>query len=591
MKSITSLNKSSIWLTKLAIIVQMVSLIACTCDEKVNTTEAEQWARKTLENLTLEKKAAQLICVDISGIYLPEDDPRFRLWLDLAGRYGIGSFVIYGGSPVYVANLLNRLQKEADLPLLFSADFEGGPGQQVTGASEFPANMAFAAINDVDLMYRAARIMAEEGRAMGIHLTYTPVADINISPDNPGESVRSFGGNLEIMRNLLKSYVRGYNEAGMLTTAKHFPGRGGMKRFADYPGFTYLDVTADDFEKYELKAFKYAVDAGVNFIMTEHIAVPAITGGSKMPASVEPLLVKGIIRNKLEFKGIITTDDLWYDNVTARFGKEEIAVRSLEAGHDILLKPKDPVATIKAVVDAVKNGRIREAQIDSSVFKLLVRKAMLGLHKNRFVDVDKCPGIVGTVAHQQVVQEVADRSVTLLKNDGIFPLTRWDSGRTIHITIQKTDDNPAAKELSNRMADSFDGITNFSVKPGLEKADYENIKMAANEADLIILSLFVQRERYIDNAPLTGDNIRLIQSIINARPGKVIAVSYGNPYIINKIGDVSAFLTCYGEGGWYGNQTVYFNSIIRILKGQLIPAGKLPVLVAPEYPIGFGLTY
>jgi hypothetical protein len=149
------------------------------------------WVAKTLAGLPLERKIAQFITADVSGGYLPDDDPRLARWLSLARDHGLGMFVFYGGTPRDVARLLNRLQRAAEIPLLISADFEGGPGQQVTGASEYPANMAFAAAGDEGLMYRAAAAAAVEGRAMGIHLTYTPVCDIAWRPDNPAESVRS----------------------------------------------------------------------------------------------------------------------------------------------------------------------------------------------------------------------------------------------------------------------------------------------------------------------------------------------------------------------------------------------------------------
>jgi len=429
--------------------------------------------------------------------------------------------------------------------------------------------MAFAATRDTNLMYRAAKIMAEEGRAMGIQLTYTPVTDVSISPDNPQESVRSFGGDINLNGRMLKAYVKGYHEIGMLTTAKHFPGRGNMRAFPDFPGFNFLAEPAAEIEKNEFRAFQYAVDAGVDFIMTEHVAVPSVTGGSKLPASMEPKLIKGIIRDKLGFKGIITTDDLWYDYVIARFGQEEAAVKALQAGHDIVLKPKDPVATIRAIVDAVKTGRIREEQINNSVYKLLVYKAKLGLHKNRLVDEDRIGQMVGTVAHQKVIQEVADRSVTLLLNENVFPLKAWDPRTTVHMTLQKDDDQPAVKELVLKMTAAFPGITNFSLKPGQGQPYYQNVLKAAATAEMVILSLFIQRTRHGVAAPIREEDLKLINQLIAAKPGKVIAMSFGNPYLIMKIGNIPAFLTGYGETGWYGNQPVYFDSFIRILKGEL----------------------
>jgi beta-N-acetylhexosaminidase len=582
---------TSRYLFRALLAVCVIIIGGCTTDDdKQKEKEAAQWAEKTLSGLTLEKKVAQLICTDITGVYLPDDDPKFETWLKLAGEYGIGGFVLYKGTPYNVACLLNRLQKEAAIPLLISADFEGGAGQQVTGASEFPGNMAFAAAGDTVLMYRAAKVMASEGRAMGIHLSYTPVTDIHISPDNPQESVRSFGGDINLMKNMIRAYVKGYTEMGMLTTAKHFPGRGDMRPYPAHPGFNYLDKTAEELDSNEFTAFKNSVDAGVSFIMTEHIAVPGATGGSELPASVEPALVHGVIREKLGFKGIITTDDLWYDHVVARFGQEEVAVRALEAGHDIVLKPKDPVATIRAIAEAVNSGRISIEQIDSSVYKLLYYKALLGLNKNRYVDVTKVGEVVGTRSHMEVVTEVADRSVTLIKNDNVLPVKEINSKSIVNVIITKTAGQAGVDLLKSKMASGFDNIRNYELTPESDSRQYSLIRSAAAGSDLVIISFLVQRERYGDPAPLKEEQLTLVRRLIDMKPGAVIGISYGNPFIINKIDAIPAFMTGYGEGGWYGNQVVYFDSFIKVLKSELSPGGKLPVRVSERYGIGHGIS-
>ncbi len=558
---------------------------------QVVTDETANLAKKTLANLSLEKKAAQLICAEISGNYISEDDPKLQLWLSLARDHGIGGFVIYGGTPHSAAILLNKLQLASELPILISTDFEGGPGQQVTGASEFPSNMAFAAAADADLMYRAAKIMGSEGRAMGIHLTYTPVTDVSVSPDNPQESGRSFGGNLELMKKMLVSYVKGYHESGMLTTSKHFPGRGDMKGGPAYPSFTTLNKSLADLNANEFKAFQYAVDAGVDFMMTEHIAIPSITDGSMLPASVEPKLVKGIIRDKLGFKGIITSDDLWYDHVIARFGKEEVAVMALEAGHDIVLKPKDPIATIQAIVEAVKKGRLSQEQIDQSVYKLLYKKISLGLFKSRITEIGNISQVVGTIEHKAAIQEVADKSVTLLRNDGVLPLKAFIPANTIHISIQKEEDQPNVKIFTRELGTAFPGIKTFTIKPGIAKSVYYEAEKASASANLVIISLFVQRDRHGSPTPFRSEDMSLISSIVATKPGKVVAMSFGNPILVQKMDKAAAFLVGYGEGGFYGNQLIYFSSFIRILKGELIPNGKLPIKISEEFPIGTGLSY
>jgi beta-N-acetylhexosaminidase len=494
--------------------------------------EAMKWADQTLAGLTLEKKIGQMICADIAGGYITDSNPRLEKWVRLARDNGVGMFVLYGGTPRDVAHLLNRLQREAGLPLLMAADFEGGPGQQVTSASEFPANMAFSAAGSEELMYEAAKVGATEGRAMGIHLTYTPVVDISMRPDNPAESVRSFGGDLDLLGRMVKAYVRGYTENGMLTSAKHFPGRGDVERMPDFPDFSYINKPAADVEAQEFRAFKLAIDAGVTFIMTEHIAVPSVTGGSRLPASVEKKLATGWIRDKLGFKGILTTDDLWYDQVINRFGPEEVAVKALLAGHDIILKPKDPAATIRRLVEAVKSGEIGQDRIDQAVHKLLYWKARLNLHKNRFVDEERVNALVGTPKHLAVVQKAADSSVTLLKNDGVLPVKPEKLGKVINISVQKNDGDPSPAALAAKLAASFPGLQSFSLRPDMDPSYYEKVWPAVTDADLVIISLFVPRNRLGDAAPLRDPDIAFISRVVSAKPKAVVAMSYGNPHLI-----------------------------------------------------------
>jgi beta-N-acetylhexosaminidase len=553
--------------------------------------EASAWAKKTLAGLSLERKIGQIVCSNLSGGYIADGDPRLERWLRLARDEGLGMFVFYGGTPRDVAHLLNRLQKEAEIPLLVAADFEAGPGQQAAGASEFPANMAFSAAGSEDLVYRAASVAAIEGRAMGIHLTYTPVVDIAWRPENPAEGVRSFGGDLDLLGRMVRAYVRGYHEHGMLTTAKHFPGRGDVEAMPGKPGWSWINKPTTEVEAQEFRAFKQAIDAGVDFVMSEHIAVPSVTDGSDLPASVERKLASGWLRDKLGFKGILTTDDLWYDNVVQRFGAEEVAVKAFEAGHDIILKPKDPAATIKALAAAVRSGRVSENRIDEAALKLLTMKARLGLPKNRFVDESRVGELVGTPEHLALVQEVADRSLTMLKNDGVFPVAPASLAKGVNINVQKVDGDPGPAALSAKLAAAFPGTQSFTLRPDLDPVYYDTVWRAVQGADLVILSLFVPRTRLGDATPFREVDLVFLSKVITAKPKAVVAMTYGNPHLICKIPSVAAYLIGYGEKGWFGNQAVYFDSFIKALKGELKPAGRLPVRVSDEYPIGSGLTF
>jgi len=555
------------------------------------TPEMDAWVDETLAGLSLEEKVGQLICTDIAGEYRAEDDPDFQRWVGLARDHGVGMFVLYGGTPRDVAHLTNRLQQEAEVPLLISADFEGGPGQQVVGASEFPANMAFSAAGSQELMQRAATAAAVEGRAMGIHLTYTPVVDVESHPMNPAQSVRSFGGDLGLLAEMVQAYVRGFHGNGMLTTAKHFPGRGDIDLMPDNPPWTWIDKPAQEVEEQDFQAFKDAIDAGVDFVMSEHIAIPSVTEGSELPASVEEKLVSGWLRDRLGFKGILTSDDLWYEHVVDRFGAEEVAVRAFEAGHDMILKPKDPVATIQALVEAVESGRVSEERVDDAVRRLLTLKARLDLHQHRYVDEGRVGEAVGIPSHLELVQEVADRSLTLLKNDGVLPVSPGDLGRMVNISVQKAQTDPSPPALAATLTAAFPAVRNYTLRPGAGTGVYDAAWTAVAEADLVVLSLFVPRTRHGDTTPVRAEDLDFLRRVIAAKPGRVVAMSYGNPHLIREIPEVPAFLVGYGERGWYGNQEVYFDTFVRALTGELEPSGELPVLVSDEYPMGRGLGY
>lgn len=551
--------------------------------------EAEKWADSTLKKLSLERKIGQMITEQMRGDYIAEDNPRFQYLVKLIRDYGIGNLVLYGGTPQNTASLLNRLQKESEIPLFISSDFEGGPGQQIEGATEFPANMALSAIGSEELAYQVGKVGALEGRAVGIHITYSPVVDVQTRPENPVLSVRSFGRDLELLGRMAGAYIRGYQENGMLATAKHYPGRGDVVLI---PGteFTINHKPAKQVENEDFLAFKKAIEAGVTYVMSEHIAIPSVTDGSDLPASVEEKLASYWLREKLEFKGILTTDDMWYKKVTDRFGPVQACVMAVKAGHDAILKPADVAETIEGLVRAVRSGEISEERIDNSVRKILYWKARLNLHKNRFVDESRVALLVGIQEHKKLVEKISDQSLTLLKNDGFFPSSLSKIGKITHIIIQKKVKDPAPALVSSKLEEAFSGVESFLLRPDVSSDVYKNALVSAKKSNTVIISLFNQRNVYRDNGPLKDKDLKFINQIIAIKPESTIVMSYGNPYLVESLKNVSAFLTGYGEGGFYGNQIIYADSFIKFLKGELSPKGKLPVEVSKDYPIGSGIV-
>lgn len=552
--------------------------------------EAESWAEETLAGMSLEQKAAQMLFEVLDASYMAEDDPKFLYFVKLVRDYGIGGFVLSGGTPQDTARILNRLQKEAEIPVFVSNAFEGGPGQMIRGATEFPANMAFSAIGEEELAEQAGRIGAREGRAMGIHITWSPVVDILTRPENPVQSVRSFGGDLELLGKLAAAYIKGYQENGMLATAKHFPGRGDVDLI---PGteFTINNKPLDQVVNEDFLAFKKAIDAGVTFIMSDHIAVPSAAEGSKLPGSVEQKLATFWLRTKLGFQGILISDDMWYDKVINRFGEVESCIMAVKAGHDAILKPGDAMATVSGLAEAVRSGEIPEEQINQSVKKLLYWKARLNLHRNRFVDEDQISSEVGIKEHLDFVHKVAESSLTLIKNDGYFPSDISKVGKVFHLGIQKKAFDTVPQIASSKLKAVFPVEADIILRPDTSDKLYNDALLAAAKADTVLVSLFNQRTRYIDNGPLREKDLALLNRIIKIKPRSTVVMSYGNPYPVQNLKNAVAFVVGYGEGGFYGNQIVYIDAFIKLLKGDLSPQGKLPVKVSEDFPARSGIVY
>ncbi len=244
-----------------------------------------------------------------------------------------------------------------------------------------------------------------------------------------------------------------------------------------------------------------------------------------------------------------------------------------------------------ACADAVRSGRISESRIDASVRRLLSAKARLKLHTNRFVDESRVSQLVGTPDHLAIAQEVADRSLTLLKNDGVLPIAQGRMGAVVNINIQKEDTHPSPSVLSAHLAAELPSVQNFTLRPDMNPSVYDAAWQAIAESDLVILSFFVQRTKTEDATPIREGDLDFLEKIITAKPGAVVAMAYGNPHLIRKIPAVAAFLVGFSERGWFGNQEVYFDSFVKVLTGEIVPSGKLPVRVSEAYPIGSGLSY
>jgi len=375
----------------------------------------------------------------------------------------------------------------------------------------------------------------------------------------------------------------------MLATAKHYPGRGDVELI---PGteFTINKKPAEQVEAEDFLAFKKAIEAGVTYIMSEHIAIPSVTDGSDLPASVEKKLATFWLREKLGFKGILTSDDMWYKKVTERFGPVKACIMAVQAGHDAILKPASAVETIKGLVEAINAGEISEERIDQSVKKILYWKARLNLHRNRFVDETRIASVVGVQGHLQLAKKIADLSITVLKDEGLIPIDSSRLKRIVNLSFQKKDRDTAPGIVTSKLEQAFGEIKSYHFRRNASGEVYKDALNTAEEADIVIVSVFNQRNVYRDNGPLPENVLKFLNKIFEIKPKSTVVMSYGNPYLVESLKKATAFIVGYGEGRFYGNQTIYADSFIKLLKGEISPKGKLPVRISDDFPMGCGIV-
>jgi len=365
------------------------------------TSAAVKWANEELRRMSIEEKVGQLISVGINATFLNQESDAYRTLKHHIEDNKVGGIILFRG-PVYESVILvNRMQQLAKYPLLISADLEAGAGMRFDDTVNFPWNMAVAATGNPDYARRQGEITAREARALGIQQIFAPVVDVNNNAANPVINVRSYGEDPADVARFAAAFTEGAQAAGAIATAKHFPGHGDTA-VDSHRGLPEINVSRDRLNNVEFVPFQASINAGVASVMVGHIALPQIDSTAikplprnlkgkaidtdeageivdekaTMPATLSPVM-GNILRNDLKFPGLIVTDALSMSGLTIYFTPEEAAVRALEAGADMLLKPADVDAAFRGVRDAVKSGRISEARVEESSRKILAALARL----------------------------------------------------------------------------------------------------------------------------------------------------------------------------------------------------------------------
>lgn len=545
-------------------------------------TPAETIAvERLLDSLSLRDRVAQVVMPWIPGSYAAFDDSAFTVMQGWVDSLHVGGIIVSVGSPLDVAMKLNRLQRRSALPLLIGSDLESGASFRLTGATPFPPNMGVAAAGSEQDAYDVGRITALEGRAVGIHITFSPDADVNNNPANPIINTRSFGGDPYIVGRLVAAAIRGIQDHGMLATAKHFPGHGDTSTDS-HLALPVIDAPWSRLSAVELVPFRDAIGADVGLVMSAHITMPAISSDRHRPATLDPRILTGVLRDSLHFHGLVVTDALDMGGIVNGYGAGEAAVLAFLAGADLLLQPADPRLAIDALTAAVESGRVPRERLDRSVRRLLLIKRRLGLFTRRTVPLDSVAEVVGSAPFLETARDIAQRSVVLVADStGTVDSLRARPRPVTLVTYGEENAGSVGAVFARRLRDAGYKVTLFRLWPASGAASLDSARTIIRRNGYAIFAASVKATAWKGSVGLPPQVARLIAETVLRR--RTVLVSFGSPYIGMQVPHLRSYLlgwTANGLGEW---------AVSRALSGQAPVTGRLPVLIPPGFPLGTGL--
>jgi len=533
------------------------------------------WVDSVFNTLSPKEKIAQLFLV--------------RAHTNLGQRYidsvatviqkeQLGGLVVFQGGPVRHVNMFNQYQSLSKVPLLITFDGEWGLGMRMPDSTiSYPYQMTLGAIQDESLIYQMGREVAKDFNRIGMHFNFAPVVDINNNPKNPVINFRSFSDNKFNVVRKAKAYMEGMVDGGVIASLKHFPGHGDtdVDSHHDLPQLTFSKERLDTLEMYP---FKELIKAGAPAVMVAHMNIPSLDPTPNMPSSISKPVVTGLLKESLGFRGLTVTDAMDMSGVKKFFPNGEADVQAIIAGHDLLEVSENSGRAIGLIEKAVKDGRIKQADLDARVKKVLAAKYWAGLNRKRVINTSYLYEDLNRTSAKQLVQRLADASITLLNgNNRLYSFLPKE--KTVILSVGASDAQDFEKEMTARLKD----VHIVYIKGEETQARLDEILKDAKGYKQLILAIHDSRSRPRSELNFSADVKDLIAKVAKK---KVITCLFTNPYAMADLAGVEkspSILMGYQNDGFMQKAAV--KAIFREIK----PKGKLPVTINDKYRNGSGI--
>jgi beta-N-acetylhexosaminidase len=527
---------------------------------------ARHWVDSTFKKLSADERIAQLILIRAHSNLGPDHVAHVD---SLVRHLDVGGLVFFQGGPIRQALLTNQYQAAAKTPLLVTMDAEFGLGMRVDSVIKYPYQSTLGALTNEQLIYKMGGAIARQLKRLGVYVNFAPVVDVNNNPNNPVIGYRSFGEDKYKVAKFGNAYMKGMQDNGVLACAKHFPGHGDVDvdSHLDLP---LLNKSLAGLDSLELFPFRELFKNGVGSVMIAHLAVPAIDTTAHLPTSLSASNIEGLLRSQMGYKGLAITDGLEMKGVTKYYSAGEIAIRSLEAGNDLLCLPEDVPAAIASIRDAIKTKRLKKKQIEERVRKVLYAKYALGLNLRPFVDTTNLLADLNAETNA-LKEEVARNTITVLRNDaGILPLA---PKRMAYVAVGLGNEPLAARHL--RLEQGTDIFT-LAYSADSSAADSIAALVRAGHYETVLFGVHDYSLRVANNFGISGPALSLWNKLNLPTTATLL---FGNVYAAKNFCSASTLVAFYQDDSLTEQTAAVF------LRGGLAAKGKLPVTVC-NIPFG-----
>lgn len=540
--------------------------------------QGNPWVDSVFNSLTFDERISQLFFI---RTYSNKDQAYYDNISTIIRENKIGGLTFFQGSPSVQANLTNYWQSISKTPLLITIDGEWGLGMRLDSAYSFPRQMTLGAMPGDSLVYQMGNLIGKQCKRLGIQMNFAPDADINSNPKNPVINYRSFGEDFENVGRKTVAYTRGLQDAGVIATAKHFPGHGDTDTDSHIT-LPLLNHSRDEIDSIDLYPFKKAIEAGVGGVMVAHLFVPAIDSEKNISTSLSGKAVKNLLKDTLGFEGLVVTDALDMNGVTNYHKPGDIELMALLAGNDILLLPPDIPKAVQNIKKAVSDSLISEEEINNRCRKVLAYKQMTGLDKFKPILTKNIISDLNTTESELLTRKIFENAITVVKNnDNLIPVEQLDTLQIASVVIGYADVDKFQETLG-----LYAKIDHFNLPPDPDESEISKLIKALEGYNLIIVGLQKTSNANSKQYGISNNSIKLINRLKTGK-NKLIVDVFGNPYtlaLFEQAENIDALMVSYED------KPISEDISAQVIFGSIGAVGRLPVSASENFPAGSGLT-